>query len=148
MCQQCSTEAVDYGEFIPGWSLVRATKDYRNVKRGDWGLTAGGDPECWWPSEFVPLKDPMFGLTSDEMDRTDWLGDEICDRFWEVTEKVQGKLFLDPLAGHDLVQDAKTAGFDRRQHFLTDWLVHKMALLIEERIVFHNSVELQLEPPC
>lgn len=145
MCQQCSTKAVSYGEVIPGWNLVRATADYLDIQAGDWGLAVGDDPEVWWPSEYTPVTDPTFHMTPDEMDLMSAAEDEAFSRFGLVVEKIWEYVRTDPLAGHDLVQDAEADGFDRKKHFLSDWLVHRMGLLVESNTSLHNSVELQLE---
>lgn len=48
MCEQCVTEATDHGEVLPGWILIRATRDGNIMQADQWGLVSGNDPDYFW----------------------------------------------------------------------------------------------------
>lgn len=134
MCQQCSAATVTYGEFLPDWRLVRATKDYLDkIKSGDWGLVVSDDPDFWFPSELVPKKDPSFGMTEDQFDNmTDQQGkawDEFCDVAHSIEKHLTGSVH----SGYYLMKMAYKIGYDRKKDGLFHlWLTHKLAELIEK----------------
>lgn len=43
MCEQCLVNPFYYGEFAPGWFLIRATRE-SDMKIGQWGLLECNDP--------------------------------------------------------------------------------------------------------
>lgn len=46
MCLQCCAKTIDYGEFAPGWYLVRATVTAEGeMEAGQWGLVRINDPD-------------------------------------------------------------------------------------------------------
>ncbi len=80
MCEQCLAETKMYNdekEVLPGFFLVRATKDGQFMKTGDWGLVMGNNPSFLFSS--TPEKEP-FVVDENNNDITDlkiweeWLG--------------------------------------------------------------------------
>lgn len=64
MCEQCSTDAVSYGEPLPGWYLMRAQRDGMTWKAQEWGLVECNDPTFVWSA--TPTPDPVWGMTDEE----------------------------------------------------------------------------------
>lgn len=44
MCTQCVVDPLYYGEFAPGWFLIRATKPDYDMEADDWGLVECNNP--------------------------------------------------------------------------------------------------------
>src|SRR5581483_2364777 len=132
MCEQCMAETKTYGEVLPRWWLVQATKNGHEMKAGDFGLVVCNDPDYIWPENLAPRKDPSFGMTDEEFDNmTDETG-VAWDEFNDYVEQFSKYLNSDPLTGWMLVNAAKEAGWSRETHgFLTGWLFHRMAVVIE-----------------
>jgi hypothetical protein len=71
MCEQCNAETVMYVKpntnyVLPGYFLVRATKDGRIMKKDDWGLVQCNDPDFIW--SITPVCDPDDGLSDEQVD--------------------------------------------------------------------------------
>ena len=151
MCEQCSAATVNYGEVVPDWHLVRATKDGNFMKKDDWGLVLIDDPSFWWSE--TPIKDVSFGMTGAQLDDLNEEEDKLFNDFWNIEEKIAKKLVGDIMSGHCLVQSCYEAGYQRKEGFIIGWLIHKMALLIEANpngLLDKNSVvdgEIKLITP-
>lgn len=115
MCEQCTTEALTYGEVIPGWLLMRAQKDGNRWKAGEWGLVWSNDPSFTWTS--TPTPNPAFGLDDEaeealyEANKGTPIGDRIASMklpqdFKDAFEAVT------PRAGYSLVCAAMEKGYD------------------------------------
>jgi hypothetical protein len=123
-------ETKTYGEVLPCWWLVQATKDGHEMKAGDYGLVVCNDPDYIWSG--TPRKDPSFGMTDEEFDNmSDDVGRE-WDDFMDYVDELRKHFNSDPMTGYSLVTAAKEAGWDRETHgFLLVWLSHRMAEVIE-----------------
>ena len=44
MCEQCLVNPIEYGEVLPGWFLIRATKDGMLMNAGEFGLVQTNSP--------------------------------------------------------------------------------------------------------
>ena len=88
MCEQCSAATVNYvgkdgNQVLPGYFLVRATKDGREMKNGDWGLVVCNDPDFIW--SITPVCDPDDGLTDEQIDALP--DDKMRYRAWEKANR-------------------------------------------------------------
>lgn len=142
MCNQNGALAANYGEVVPGWCLLRATRDYLGTRRGDWALATDGIPECWWPSELEPLKNPAHGQSDDAIDLMGAPDIEAIDRFVQVADDIWGHVRMEARTERCLMVAAEEEGFDRERFFLSDWLVHRMAVLIAKSGVSLSRFEL------
>ena len=71
MCEQCNAKTIIYVKentnyVLPGYILVRATQDGREMKKGDWGLVDCNDPDFIW--SVTPVCDPDDELTDEQID--------------------------------------------------------------------------------
>lgn len=148
MCEQCVAETTLYvgpgdADVLPGFGLVRATKDGWLMKKGDWGLVHVNDPDYWWSP--TPVEDPLDGLSDEEIDK---LPPEAfkTDDYDTATEKID-----DALSGRSpsmlekdchayprfedaarLYDAAKQAGYDRaRDGRFAAWLCHRLAIFLK-----------------
>jgi hypothetical protein len=141
MCEQCCAQVDSWGEILPGWSLVRATRDGNYMKKGDWGLVEVNDPAFIFST--TPIKDLTYGLTDDEIDRMDI--NEI-DKFHNVCALIETEMVkslsdrwpINDYAGRG-IHMAIWSRLDRAIEKNTDkeydkfcWLVHHMAQFIEK----------------
>lgn len=135
MCQQCMTNAQNYGELLPGWYLMRAQNDGTPMmddkiwKAGMWGLVWSNDPLTIWSSTGTP--NPAFGLD-----------DKAEEELWEANKdnEIGKRIVLDlpddfeeafasfsPLTGYDLITAAMQRGYDPEKSgdlswWLFDWM--------------------------
>lgn len=96
MCEQCVTEARDHGEVLPGWKLVRASRDGNIMKADQWGLVSGNDPDFCWsatPRPEPPEGSPEWGAWSQE------------------AREFEAALVADPPTGYLLYSAARQAGY-------------------------------------
>lgn len=133
MCLQCCTEAESFSEVIPGWALMRATKDAfpgasdPEWRTGEWGLIQSNDPDYIFDLEMVT--DPTFEMSDQDLDDEKY--DKVAARkFDDEAYKLQNALIGDPLAGYRLIEACIKAGWDGDKHGyrISHWLLHKMAL--------------------
>jgi len=145
MCEQCTAQTKTYGEVLPHWWLVQATKDGNEMKAGDFGLVQCNDPDYIWPENLAPRKDPAFGFTDEQFDNmTEETGQE-WDDFQEYVEKLGKHFNSDPMTGYYLVESAKTAGWKPEEYrFLMGWLSHRMAVAIERNPTADESISNRL----
>jgi hypothetical protein len=71
MCEQCVAKTVYYigkdtNEVLPGYILVRATKNGSYMKKGNWGLVRYDNPDFIW--SITPVCDPSSGLSDEQID--------------------------------------------------------------------------------
>lgn len=88
MCVQCTAETVNYGEFAPGWYLVRATKtDPDSMDAGDWGLVECNDPAIIFSTDLTIGNDvySQFGSFRDEM----WADIPVGYRLYNALQQVK-----------------------------------------------------------
>jgi hypothetical protein len=133
MCEQCSAQTKTYGEVVPGWWLVQATKEGNMMKPDDFGLVACNDPDFIWPLALAPQKDPAFDMTEEEFDNmTEDVG-KAWDDFQDYTEKLSEHFSCDPIVGYSLMQGVYQAGYSRKEYGYNymGWLSHRMAVVIE-----------------
>jgi hypothetical protein len=133
MCEQCSAETKSYGEVVPGWSLHQATKDGNFMKKGDFGLINYNDPSIIWPGHLVPIKDPSFEMTPEQLDLMTEEQDIKFYEFHNLIYSLRPFFECDPVSGYSIIYSMLQSGFNPEKHkwMYLDWLVHKMALLIE-----------------
>jgi hypothetical protein len=117
MCEQCVAEAVQHGEVLPGWVLIRASRDGNLMKAGQWGLVSGNDPDYVWsatPRPEPPCQDPQWSAWSEEA------------RHFEEA------LRADPPTGYLLYAAARQAGFIPEGRFAF-WLFGRLGRHLSER---------------
>ena len=71
MCEQCNAKTAYYvgkntDEVLPGYILVRATKDGNYMRKNDWGLVRCNNPDFIW--SITPVCDPLDGLSDKQID--------------------------------------------------------------------------------
>ena len=113
MCQQCTTNAISFGEVIPGWFLMRARRDGNTWKRGQWGLVWSNDPSFTWTT--TPTPSPVFGMTDNEEEA--WFEanegtPEMARMMAMAPAEFRGVFECDPLTGYGLVTAAMERGYD------------------------------------
>lgn len=129
MCQQCTTDAMNYGEVMPDWFLMRAQKDGNTWKAGQWGLVSCNDPSFTWTS--TPTPNPAFGL-DDEAEEALWRANEHNEIGRRIVSTEMPEDFkaafaeMSPLMGYDLVRAAMERGYDPKTSgdlhwWLYDW---------------------------
>ena len=96
MCEQCVAEARDWGEVLPGWTLIRASRDGNTMKADQWGLVSGNDPDFWWT--VTPRPRPPEGSAD--------------GRAWSLdADEFEKTLVTDPATGYLLYSAAREAGY-------------------------------------
>lgn len=92
MCLQCSAQTIDYGEFAPGWYLVRATRTVEDeMQEGQWGLVRVNDPDVIFTS---PLRLP-----------------ENQEDLVSLVEQFSDQLYLRAQTGYNLYKAVKEVKF-------------------------------------
>lgn len=124
MCEQCLTNAVWFGQPIPGFSLARARRQGNDWNIGDWGLIECNDPSITW--SVTPTPSPTWGMTDDEEDA--WYDN--TDRNSEEWKRgtsfpyAFSQHFEDcgPNLGYRLIKGAIEVGYDPEKHGqFTSW---------------------------
>ncbi len=146
MCLQCSTDAVSYDkQVIPGWYLMRATKDAwdkepKEWRKDEWGLIKMNDPAFVWTK--TPAVDPLFDVPDDKLDNHSFdtpeykaFNDAVCD--------LEDAMQVDPMTGYNLITAAKTDGYDPDVHGyrFSSWLVHRMGLIVRDGTLKPHDAE-------
>lgn len=146
MCEQCLAETESWGEPIPGWFLVRATRPGDEMKLGDWGLVWCNDPSYTWSINPRPDIDTDFenrlkasGMAETDIDSemekrlndgayrdkwTAWMAD--ADIFAEALSKCE------PVTSYRLVNGCIGAGYDiENGGYLVYWLFQHLGMWIQ-----------------
>lgn len=133
MCEQCSAATKTYGEVVPHWWLIQATKDGNMMKTNDFGLVWINDPDYVWPGDLVPSKDPAYEFTDEQFDNMTTEEGDKWEDWLENVEKLEKHFKSDPGTGFDLVTACNDAGYDPEKHGyrLMSWLSHRMAIVME-----------------
>jgi len=153
MCQQCTTKAESYGEFLPKWFLMRATKEgEEDWPKGHWGLVECNDPTFVFKQtpiiedvRTLELKFRKAGKTEKQIDKEldDPKYKKVFEQdlvFYEKVREFREKFVLSPEAGHNLFIAATKAGFKReRDGDLAFWLFDYMARWIKKFKPTHHS---------
>lgn len=126
MCMQCLAETVFYNEIVPGFYLVKATKDVTDfMTDGQYGLVRQNDPDFVFDAyNFRP--DPT--VNEDEINNQyfEWL-DEV-DKFNQQLEDS----FSNFRAVYELYKACEITGWDSKQlPILAQWLFPKIGEVIE-----------------
>lgn len=141
MCEQCCAETETYLEVIPGWVLVRATKDGMEMLKGQWGLLQRDDPDFIWtvtpwpepeyPDDMLDENSPEAKAAFDEWDR--WQQDvQRFKRFFHVT----------PELGWSLIEAAKERGYDpETSGWFADWFFTYLGKWIETHKPFPPNLQ-------
>lgn len=145
MCEQCSAATTLYlgepptEEVLPGYALVRATKDGWMLKKDDWGLIRVNDPDYWW--SVTPVEDPYFGMTDEQIDASE-ADDEPFNRAashldMALAGRTPGELqetsayprFEDAIR---LYEAAKKVGYSyEKDGQFAGWLCHRLAVFLK-----------------
>jgi len=128
MCLQCSAKAKTIiKDIIPGYDLMKSTKDCDEWPKGYYGLICNNDPDFIWKDK--PILDPTFDITELEKFEDDNIIWKKCDEFFEVVESIEPHFECDPLSGYNLIKACKKAGWDEEKHGfrILCWLTHHMA---------------------
>jgi len=118
MCEQCLTDAEDYGEPLPGWHLQRAVKNGMTWKAGEWGLIIQNGPEVTWRGELI--EDPDLSEYSTEERKAQWE---------DALERFDRALHVHPISGYKLVKAAIKVGYDQNSIF-SCWLLNHLAVWV------------------
>jgi hypothetical protein len=112
MCEQCeaNTETL-IRNVIPGWHLLRATRNGDYMEKGDWGLVNINDPAFYWKTIPVCSDSPSFNRVKCEIEEALQSTPDIMFRFCE---------------------DLKKSGYTIEQGNIAAWLTHRMALAISK----------------
>lgn len=127
---------LSYGEILPGYELLRATRAGRDVPAGALFLSTGHGPNVVITT--TPLPDPGCDDEGEDRDLPDdeWvyelqvaLGEHL-----RTAEALEEALHMDPMAGHRLIEAAKKAGYDPDRHGyrFASWLAHRIAVRLEK----------------
>jgi hypothetical protein len=137
MCETCLSQCDDYGEVLPGWFLVRATKDSGiTMEAGDWGLVDCNSPSFIF--EHTPIKNPIVGLTIEESEESKL--DEPYYRFISVSDSIGIDMFesidtstpnLPFSVCNKLYKSCIEAGWNEDKEPMLYWLCHHIATYLE-----------------
>jgi hypothetical protein len=147
MCEQCMAETKCYGEVMPHWWLVQATKEGWMMKPGDFGLVYINDPDFVWSPDFMPMIDPTFDLTDEQQDVMTEEQNKEWDVFYDRVTEIEKHFDCEPTTGYNLVSAAKEAGYDEDKHgwrFLA-WLTHQMALVMQSNPMADEKIANELD---
>lgn len=126
MCLQCCAKTIDYGEFAPGWRLVKATVTVEGeMDEGDWGLVRINDPD-------VIIKTSLK-LPENE--------DEQVKLFNEFSEQ----LYLRAGAGHNLYIALKQVTYPFSVKRI--WLKNELCYSFESRLYLYLAWWAQRNKP-
>jgi hypothetical protein len=135
MCQQCITEAVEYGEIVPGFYLYKSKVGSSKWPAGEYAIVQYNDPTFYLKGIGVPLLDPCFGKRDDEVDAL--LGDpavlDSWNKFCTQAELMAENLLSRPNTGFALIDAAIKAGYVPEEGLIEFWLLHKIACLVEKK---------------
>ena len=127
MCECCCADAVDYGEVVSGWFLVRARKEGQIMQTGQWGLVFCNGPSVVWTT--TPIPNPFEGKTDAEIDA---LPD---DEGWiekAADFQVTGSPDMCLTACWDLVEACRQSGYNPEEHGDAEWwLFHRMGVMLQ-----------------
>lgn len=143
MCEQCNTDAMNYGELMPGWFLMKAQKDGVRWKAGEWALIRASDPVATWTS--TPTPNPAFGLDEAAEDALyeQHKGTPIGDRIVEVqlpADFASAFSSFHPNLGYRLVAGAMERGYDRATCGSVDWWLYDyIGEWLETAVAIHHS---------
>jgi hypothetical protein len=144
MCEQCVAEVEYYLSPLPGWSLVRATKDGDLMKKDDWGLVECNDPTFWW--SVTPTPDPYDILTSEDVaNLPNNIRNDLINRsiLWEQNVELFGQSITKHACINDiyrLVESGKKIGYDPKSDGFEAWLYDRLGIWIMTKKPFtHND---------
>ena len=115
MCQQCTCQALTYGEAVPDWYLMQAQVDGSTWKAGQWGLVWSNDPTFTWTG--TPTPNPAFGL-DDAAEEALWKANEHNEIGARIVSTELPESFkeafdtMNPRTGYDLVVASMQRGYD------------------------------------
>lgn len=144
MCDQCTTEALRYGdEVLPGFSLMRAQKEGTRWHAGHWGLVECNDPTVTWTSK--PQPSPVYGMTDEEEE--EWFkkhedDHELIDSaLGHVPDDFRNAFQIHPNTGYKLVTAAKQRGYNpKTSGDIINWLWEHFGEHLKTAVpVHHNS---------
>lgn len=153
MCEQCLAETSMYvlGDnknyhVLPGYILVRATKNGRQMIAGNWGLVRSNDPDFVW--EITPTPNRFWGMSDEELDQLpDHEQDYLTE--WEISASAFGKQmmnffitrremnFFKPI--EFLHKACAKKGWKSSEASLETWLFHYLGVYIENAVVEDSS---------
>lgn len=163
MCEQCVAKTTTYlgpgeAEVLPGYALVRATKDGWLMKNGDWGLVHVNDPDYWWSA--TPVEDAFDGMSDEEVDRlasstnndaydsaVEQIDDALSGRTPSMLEKdcYAYPRFEDATRLYDA---AKATGYDREKHGrFAAWLCHHLAVFLKTAKAYEDGERIPEKQP-
>jgi hypothetical protein len=128
MCLQCCTDAVVIKkDILPGYVLVRASKDCDIWKEGQFGLVQENDPDFIWDN---PGPNPLDGMTDNEINDCPpekWKESVLWMKKVELIEK---EFETDPMMGYQFVTACRLAGYDpeKEGYNVVMWFIHFAAI--------------------
>jgi hypothetical protein len=112
MCEQCEANTeILVRDVIPGWHLLRATRNGDYMEKYDWGLVNINDPAFYWKSPPVYSDSPSFNRIKCEIEEALESTPDIMFRFCEAL---------------------KEAGYTIEQGNIAAWLTHRMASALNQ----------------
>ena len=143
MCLQCDTDPINYGELLPGWALMKATKTstFNEWKQDEYGLVRCNDPDFIFTCQ--PMENPYSGLSDEEVDLKLKEDEAISGSYFEFLDKasdLEASLKGNIQQSVELWEAATKAGFNGEM-CIDEWLLDKMA-----RLIAANPDGIQEEP--
>lgn len=136
MCEACLADMVCYKKQIGRFFLLRARKDWEDIKVGDFGMAQSNGPDFLFSVK--PWKDPQYGWSDEQNNNATKEENDLADKWMNdvdlFDEQVIATMSLGALAR--LIKDALGEGFDPDKTDITGsfafWLFHKLGEVIEE----------------
>ena len=116
MCEQCSAKTYSFGEVLPGWSLVRATRDGLWMKADDWGLVRMNDPDFVWSTVLVPAPHEANDAHLDVLMKDPTVkaqDDDFMAAYLNFDEAMRKGCY--PTTGWELVHACRESGYDKER---------------------------------
>jgi hypothetical protein len=131
MCECCSADTEDIGRFAPGWTLVRARRDGRYMKAGQYGLHTYNDPD--YVLTITPYPEPRVQWEKPKEWYAKRPGYFDAWRAWkDVADQIDADLrrAVHPMTAWCLVDACDKAGYDDEEKLLHHWLTDRLGRVI------------------
>ncbi|MFA6235559.1 MAG: hypothetical protein WC824_15425 [Bacteroidota bacterium] len=127
-------DAIEYGEIVPGWTLIRAKRDGLEMKTDQWGLVWQNGPSFIWTPD--PKEDPCEGRSEDEIDNFTTEQDAETEIFMDLAEtfmtEIRHSQGADFRMIERLVLSCREAGWDESCETIELWLFSRMGRVIQK----------------
>lgn len=143
MCEQCNAAtsmfalSLENQEVLPGYYLVRATRDANILKKDDWGLVCCNDPDFVW--SVTPKPDKFWGMSDEVLDLLpDSEQTSMCD--WEAKTHEFGSQILTSMVRNQhsgffktiqvLQAACQAKGWNSEEASMERWLFHYLGVFL------------------